>query len=364
MKRMVPESSNGETHWVGLDVSKKTFDAALARSNQRFPSTPVRELPWRAFPRTRAGAGAFLLWLDELLPMSQREAVRVVMESTGQYSVELAAWLFARRASLRPAIENPANTKAFIDSLNQRNRTDGLAARGLAFYGVERRPAPYEPLGATRQELRALSRYRDTLVAQRTALKNRGHEPSSSKIVAQMQARQLRQLERDITTVEQEMRRVLNEDQSFKRDFALLTSIDGVGSITAMTVLAEIGDLRRFERARQLTAYAGVSPRVVQSGTSVRGKTHMCKRGNDRIRKALYLSAMATLNTKMPNTLSLVHQRLCEEGKQGKAALGAVMRKQLTVMRAVLISGKPYDPAWNTRGQRCGETAQKRGISP
>ena len=55
MKHTVPESGNGEAHWVGLDVSKKTFDAALAWSNQRFPSTPVRELPWRAFPRTRAG---------------------------------------------------------------------------------------------------------------------------------------------------------------------------------------------------------------------------------------------------------------------------------------------------------------------
>ena len=123
------------------------------------------------------------------------------------------------------------------------------------------------------------------------------------------------------------MRLVVNGDEDSRCDFALLTSIDGVGPITAMTVLAEIGDLRRFERARQLTAYAGVSPRVVLSGTSVHGKTRMCKRGNARVRQALYLSAMATLNTKHPNTLSTMHYRLCEEGKEGKAALGAVMRK-------------------------------------
>ena len=61
MKHTVPERSNGETHWVGLDVSKKTFDAALAQSNQRFPSTPVRELPWKAFPRTRSGVAGFLV---------------------------------------------------------------------------------------------------------------------------------------------------------------------------------------------------------------------------------------------------------------------------------------------------------------
>ncbi len=351
---------NREEHWVGLDVSKATFDAALALSDQRFPSTPIRTLPWKAFPRTREGVAAFLAWLNERVPKAR---VRVIMEATGKYSVELTTWLLARRPSFRPAIENPKNTKAFIDSLSQRNKTDGLDARGLAFYGVERRPAPYEPLSKARQELRELSRCRDALVAQRTAVKNRLREKSSSKIVARMQTRQLGQLNDDIAKLEQEMKRVINEDDGFKRDFALLNTIAGVGPITAMTVLAEIGDLRRFERARQLTAYAGVTPRNVESGTSVRGKTHMCKRGNARVRQALYLSAMATLNTKRPNSLSTMHYRLCEEGKEGKAALGAVMRKQLTVMRAILISGKPYDPAFRGCGKLSGQPVRERAIS-
>jgi len=346
------EESN--EYWVGLDVSKQTFDAAIAGPQQRFPSTPLRALPWKAFPRTREGVAAFLIWLDERVP---RRKARVVMEATGKYSIELTAWLLAKRPTLRPAIENPRSTKSFIDSLNQRNKTDGLDARGLAFYGVERRPAPYEPLSKERQELRELSRYRDALVTQCTALKNRSREKSSSKIVVRMQKRQLRQLKDDIAEILLEMKCVVNDDQSFKRDFDLLTSIDGVGPITALTILAEIGDLRRFGRARQLTAYAGVSPRVVQSGTSVRGKTRMCKRGNKRVRQALYLSAMATLNTKKPNTLSAMHHRLCNDGKQGKEALGAVMRKQLTVMRAILISEIPYDPTFKGRGKLNRKTA-------
>ena len=360
MKRRKSKVDSKE-HWVGIDVSKATFDAALAEPEQRFPSTPIRALPWDSFPRTLKGVNAFLVWLDALAP---GENVRVVMEATGQYSIDLTAWLTEKRPSLKPAIENPKNAKAFIDSLNQRNRTDGLAARGLAFYGVERRPSPYEPLSEIRQELRQLNRYRDVLVAQRTALKNRMHEKSTSRIVARMQKRQLRQLDRDISSAEREMTAIVKEDVMFKRDFELLTSIDGVGPITALTVLAEIGDLRRFARARQLVAYAGVNPRIVQSGTSVHGKTHMCKRGNRRVRQALYLSAMATLNTKHPNTLSKTHYHLCEEGKHGLAALGAVMRKQLTVMRAILISGKPYDPAWNAGGKPQGELRCNSQISP
>ena len=359
MRKANQRKEKGKDYWVGLDVSKRCFDAAVASPDQRFPSTRLRSLPWRTFPRTRQRVVEFLAWIDEHAP---RGNTRVVMEATGRYSIELTTWLLARRPTLRPAIENPTGTKAFIDSLNQRNRTDGLAARGLAFYGVERRPAPYEPLSESRARLRELSRYRDALVVQRTTLKNRIGEQGDSKVVARMQARQLRQLDRDITAIEREMKQAINEDAEYKRDFELLTTIDGVGPITAMTVLAEIGDLRRFERARQLTAYVGVSPRVVQSGTSVRGRTRLCKRGNGRVRQALYLSAMATLNTKKPNSLSQTHYRLCEAGKEGKAALGAVMRKQLTVMRAVLISGKPYDPMYKGGGKRCGKRAGNGGI--
>jgi transposase len=200
-------------------------------------------------------------------------------------------------------------------------------------------------------------------VGQRTALKNRRQERTDSRTVAQMQARQLRQLDRDIAKLEEEIKQVLREDPALQRDFDLLVSIDGVGFITAMTVLAEIGDLRRFERARQLTAYVGVSLQVVQSGSSVRGKTRMCKRGNARTRQALYLSAMGALKTKHPNTLSGMYLHLRDEGKEPRATMGAVMRKQLTIMRAVVVSGKPYDPAWKPCAKRSGQVPPRRTFS-
>jgi len=78
------------------------------------------------------------------------------------------------------------------------------------------------------------------------------------------------------------------------------------------------------------------------------------------VRQALYLSAMETLNARMENSLSAVHNRLCSEGKHGKAEPGAVMRKQLTVMRAVIISGKPYDPNHQHRGNHSAQPVQKK----
>ncbi len=134
MTRRTEQGRGRKEHCFGLDVSKGTYDAALALSDQRFLSTPVRALPWKAFPRTGTGVAAFLVWMHVQLPSAKRGAVRIVMESTGKSAIELTTWLLVRRPSLRSAIENPAGTKAFIDSLNQRNRTDGLAARGLIFY--------------------------------------------------------------------------------------------------------------------------------------------------------------------------------------------------------------------------------------
>jgi transposase len=170
-------------HWVGLDVAKAGFDAALVRPGQRYPQTPMREIPFTSFQRTQEGVQALLTWLDELTDHS--EEVRVVMECTGGYSIELAGWLLEARRSLQPAIHHAQDTAHFIKSLGLRNKTDGMDARALALFGAERRPAPYEPLSSEREELRRLSRYRDLLVGDRVALKNHLDESAGIKFVTE-----------------------------------------------------------------------------------------------------------------------------------------------------------------------------------
>ncbi|MFN8012264.1 MAG: IS110 family transposase [Holophagaceae bacterium] len=101
-----------------------------------------------------------------------------------------------------------------------------------------------------------------------------------------------------------------------------------------------MGDLRRFQRARQLGAYVGVSPRQRLSGTSVRGRTRMCKQGNSRIRQLLYLAAMASLRSDGP--MKAVFDELVARGKARKSALGAVMRRLLLLMRALLVHEMDY----------------------
>lgn len=129
-------------------------------------------------------------------------------------------------------------------------------------------------------------------------------------------------------------------DESLRADLARMTTIPGVGIVTAITVLAELGDLRRFASGRQLAAFAGVSPRRHESGSSVRGRTSMCKKGNPTVRSVLYMSALTT--KRLPNGMATIYERLIANGKAPKAALGALMRKQLLLMRALLVRGEDY----------------------
>lgn len=336
---------NQDIFWIGIDVAKKTFDAALVRPGQRFPQTQLREVPAETFRRDPDGVQRFVHWMGEQVAQEpDPPQARVVMEATGTYSVELTAWLCEACPMLAPAIENPERTNAFMNSMALRNRTDRLEARALAFYGAERRPAPYEPLTPEHRKLRELSRFRDSLIAEKTAETNRQEQWVESKLVRRLQAQRQRQLKAAIDKVEAEMKKLIAQTPHLKRDFALLVTIPGVAFVTAAVILAEMGDLRRFARSRQVTAFAGVSPRQVVSGTSINGRPRLCKKGNPRVRQALYMSALTAVKPK--TQLRETYERLLANGKPPMVALGAIMRKLLCVMRAILINETPFKKQW------------------
>jgi len=335
-------------HWVGVDVAKKTFDAALVRDGQKWSSTPMASVPVRSFARTREGVGEFLVWLDTLVRDGDTPCTaRVVMEATGRYSTELAVWMTECRPSLAPAIEAPQQTAAFMKSLGLRGKTDKMEARALGFYGIERQPCAYQPAGKEEALLRDLVRYRDFLVQQRVAEANRAAEMKHCPFITKMADSRQAQIDEDIKKAEAEMHSVADSAPGLKSDIGQLCTIYGVGFIVAATIRAELGDLRRFQKAKQLSAYAGLSPSRRQSGTSVNGRAHMDKKGNPLVRKALYLSAMVVIRGK--NNLQQDYLKLREDGKVAMSAIGAIMRKLLVLMRAILISGKPYDPLWKTQ---------------
>lgn len=353
-----PEMSVAEvpsTHWVGVDVSKATFDAALWAPGAEKDGA-WRKLPTKQFARTQAGATACCDWVLShfaLAPGAPALTVRAVMEATGKYSLELGAWFTAHAVPMEHAIINPRLAKSYSESLAVTNRTDKVDARVLARYGAERQPAAYAPATPELVQLRDLTRYRQALVEERQAEQNRADEPSGSSLVRQTQKRRIAQLNRDIAKMDKQVNAIVQKDPNMKRDAQLLESIAGVGAVTATTILGELGDLRRFKSARQLTAFAGLTPTCHDSGTSVHKKSHVSKNGSAHVRRILFLAALAA--TRGQNDFAATYQRLTGQGKKNMVALVAVMRKMLVVMRALLISGKQYQPHYNeTRSLTCG----------
>ncbi len=319
-----------QTAWIGIDVAKGSVDAALHLDG------PLGSVA--TFERTPAGMAELARWARR--EVGEEAALRAVIEATGRYSLEAIGWLLEADAAIAPACVNPLHAKRFAQSLGLRNKTDEVDARMLARLGAERSPAPYEPPAPVFLELRALVRERRQLVDEHVRLSNRIGEGTDSTFVRRQRSRRLNTLERDIERLDAEIARVAASDESLRADLARMTTIPGVGIVTAITVLAELGDLRRFASGRQLAAFAGVSPRRHESGSSVRGRTSMCKKGNPTVRSVLYMSAVTT--KRLPNGMATIYERLIANGKAPKAALGALMRKQLLLMRALLVRGEDY----------------------
>jgi len=332
--------------WMGIDVAKNTFDAAVWTPLELGEERSSRKLPTHSFPRTPEGVAACLAWARQYAT----DCLGAVMEATGKYSIQIAQWFAATEPMVQPAIINPRLAKAFAQSLSVNNRNDKTDARTLARYGAERQPAPFTLPTPDMEQLRDLTRYRQTLVEALTEQKNRDAEGAVSAAVRHMRTRLMGQLKRDIARIEKEIRNALKKLPEVQSDIDKLDGIFGVGLVTAVTVITELGDLRRFRRARQLTAFAGLAPTSHDSGTSVHRKSHTSKNGPTRVRRVLYLAAMAAI--KGDNDFAELYQRMTAAGKKPMVAIVAVMRKLLLVMRAILISGKAYNP--HQRTSACG----------
>lgn len=135
-----------------------------------------------------------------------------------------------------------------------------------------------------------------------------------------------------------------------------LTSVSGIGPILAAAVLGEIRDIRRFRNAKTPVAYAGVDPRVIQSGEFTATKAHRSKRGSMHLRRAIWLADTAA--TRHDPVLKALHQKKMAKGKPYHVALGVVANKMLHIISGVMRDNKPYYfrpsktavAAWHLRG--------------
>lgn len=319
---------------LGIDISKATFDVALCKS----PSTHRGKsgLKTRQFANTAAGFNELLQWLEH----HHVARVHACLEATNVYGHALATFLYQQ--GQRVSIVNPAQVKGYAQSRLKRTKSDQADAGVIAQFCRDLTPALWEPLPADIEKLQQLSRRVQALIAMRNQELNRLQLCHDPDLTADLQSH-IAYLTEKIEALKKLMRRHVRTHDALAHQSQLLCSIVGIAETTATTLLAEIGVIERFACARQFAAFAGLTPREFSSGTSVRGKTRLCKIGNGRLRKAFYFPAL-TACRHCPE-IAAFRDRLLAAGKTPMQAIGAVMHKLARIVFGVLRHQQPFDPS-------------------
>lgn len=314
---------------LGIDIAKETFVVVLLVGATRSPAAE--------FANDAEGYERLGRWLHK----RKVKQVHACMAATGRYADELAGWLHEQGQVV--SVINPARLKAYAQSRLSRTKTDGVDAGLLADFCLTQQPEAWTPPDPAWRELQAMVRQLDALHATRQQELNRlaAHPPSA--VVRQTIEAHVAFLDEQIKALKAQMRTHIDQHPDLKTQHDLLTSIPGIGDTTADLILAEIPDLRAFDEAGQVVAYAGLNPRHRQSGKSVRGHSPLSKCGNARLRKALYMPALVA--KRFNPCIRAFCQRLAAHGKPPMVVLGAAMRKLLVLAYGVVKSGQPFDPA-------------------
>jgi len=317
------------TVYIGIDVSKATVDVGLVRAAQREHAR---------FENEAAGFEK----VGRFLRKRRAQGGWVCLEATGQYSEAIADYL--DEAGYRVSVVNPAQVRGYAQSRLSRNKTDKVDAYLLADFCRDHQPPAWTPPPPEWRELRALVRHYEDLSQARQQTANRLDTAPASPLVAQQLQAHLALLDEQLAQTKQAITDHLDQHPGLKAHKDLLTSIPGIGDLTAGKLLAECRSLTDFTNVRQLVAFAGLNPQHHQSGSSIHKHTTISRTGSPSLRHALYMPALVALRHNP--VLAAFAQRLLANGLPKKAVIVAVMRKLLHLIFGILKAKRPFDPAF------------------
>ena len=315
--------------FIGIDISKKTFDIYFEQEGK--------------------GSHVKLNQTEEdykiLLHLIDHEAI-CIMEATGNYHLKLAGYL--HQADIKVVAENPLKIKRFSQMSLQRTKTDKADAKLIYEYGrlilSSTEPHFWQPDAAEVGHLKQYDTIRNQLIKQRTGLSN-----SEEALTA------LTNLNEDVTSVLNDM--VTAVDKAIKqldkgmlnlakahhaKTFELVTSVPGVGAKTATMMICLTDGFQKFTPAhvKQFISYIGISPRTFESGTSVKGRAHISKVGNSRLRSMLYMCSWTAKRSNQQ--CAALYERLHEKGKPEKVMKVAICHKLIRQIFGVIKTGVPF----------------------
>jgi transposase len=303
---------------VGVDVSKDRLDVHLRPSDE-------------AFAVARDGKG-----LENLVERLKALNVSlIVLEATGGFETTVAAALAS--AGLPLAVVNPRQIRDFARALGKLAKTDAIDAEVIAIFAEKIRPQPRPIASQEAQKLGELVARRRQIVEMIGMEQNRRRRTADKRLAKRID-RHLAFLEKELAEVDGDIDAGVRASPVWRETEELLTSVPGIGPVTARTLIAELPELGRLDR-RRLAALVGVAPFNRDSGTW-RGH-RMIGGGRTSVRTALY---MATLVAIRHNPLiKTAYQRLITRGRPKKVAIIACLRQLLTILNAIVRDATPWN---------------------
>ena len=309
----------GATVFVGVDVSKDRLDVYVRPLTSGFV--------------VGNDAAGYAEIIGRLRPFRVK---RIVLEATGGY--ERALFLALTEAGLVAAVVNPRQVRDFARAAGRLAKTDRLDAAVLAHFAETFPPPAVRPPDPVADRLAEHVLYRRGLSDEIIALQNQLRRLESPALCRRAAVR-LAALKGEMREIDQEMVALVRGNPAKQALFALLTSLKGVGPVLAFTLIANLRELGRLGR-RQVASLIGVAPINHDSG-KLRGHRAIAG-GRIGVRNVLYVATLAAV--RYNPTIKAFYERLRANGKPGKVALVACMRKLATILNAIVRDHAPDHP--------------------
>jgi len=323
---------------IGIDISKDTFTACLCLLNQD-GSLTFSEV--KTFKNEKKGFNQLLRWSRKAKDSSL--SLSFLMEATGVYYERLSHHLYDIKQEVIVILPN--TSKHYFLSLNIKTKTDEIDAKILSQFGVERRHQKWIKPSETYLHLRNLTRYYVQLQEQKTSLGNIKHSKMNShdvqKLILKSNTKLIKEIDKQISLVKLEIEKLIKTDPPLQDKVDKLLTIKGVGILTVATILAETLGFQYVKNVKQLTSYAGYDVVQRESGTSIKGKTRISKKGNRYIRNALYFPAMVAC--RYNENLKQNYLRIIQAKSSKMIGQVAIQRKLLILIYTLWKKNEIYD---------------------
>lgn len=327
--------------FVGVDVGKEGLVAALAHSAWQTLSNP------RPFPNTPRGYAGLVRWVGH---SQNGRSIHLCAESTGVYGEKFIQYISAR-TGWRVSIVNPLQAKRFFESQLVRTKTDPSDAEKLAAFAAACNPPAYQPRSREMEELYQLIKaywgFQKLWVQQRNRLKDQNCRARPSKPVRIFFVRAVEILGKLVREAKEEIGLFVKTRPSLKQKVELLSSIPGIGTLSACQILALLSSKIKGRTVKQVISYAALAPVEKQSGTSIRVPAHLPPQGNKAVQGILHMPTLVAIRYNPP--VRKLWERLLKRRKTKRQALGACRAKLLRICLGVLKSQKPFSASLHNK---------------